>query len=155
MRFRFPVLLLLYILAMFFAQPALVLAAPVGEPVLDPPTLHSLGVYWFITEEHAHSAKVEVEYRKIGTDVWKQGQPLFRAETGPFKDEGGAKAPDNELTVFDGAKLDLRLRADSPAINAGERLPGFNDDYRGAAPDLGAYEFGAQIPHYGPRPEKQ
>jgi hypothetical protein len=68
--------------------------------------------------------------------------------------EGGTRAPDNELTVYDGAKLDLRLKAGSPAIDAGVYLPGFNDGYRGAAPDLGAYEFGTEPPHYGPRPEK-
>ena len=69
---------------------------------------------------------------------------------------GGTKAPDNELTVFDfaGAKLDLRLKSGSPAIYAGEAITGFGDDTPGAAPSLGAYEFGSVLPHYAPRPEK-
>lgn len=50
---------------------------------------------------------------------------------------------------------DLRLRAGSGAQDAGQVLPGFNDDYAGKAPDLGAYERGAPLPHYGPRPEQQ
>jgi len=48
---------------------------------------------------------------------------------------------------------DLRLRAASAAIDAGVPIPNINDGYRGAAPDLGAYEFGQDLPHYGPRPE--
>jgi hypothetical protein len=31
-------------------------------------------------------------------------------------------------------------------------LPGVNDDFTGRAPDLGAYEVGRPLPHYGPRP---
>ncbi len=39
----------------------------------------------------------------------------------------------------------------NPAIDAGILLPTINDDFTGKAPDLGAYEFGRPIPHYGPR----
>jgi hypothetical protein len=46
---------------------------------------------------------------------------------------------------------DLRLRAGSRVIDAGVVLPNINDDYTGAAPDCGAYEFGQDLPHYGPR----
>jgi hypothetical protein len=35
--------------------------------------------------------------------------------------------------------------------DAGLALPGVTDGFNGRAPDLGAYEFGAEIPHYGPR----
>jgi hypothetical protein len=31
-------------------------------------------------------------------------------------------------------------------------LPNVNDDFGGSAPDLGAYEIDAPLPHYGPRP---
>jgi len=48
---------------------------------------------------------------------------------------------------------DLRLSRDSEAIDRGVILPGINDGYKGKAPDLGAYEFGQPLPHYGPRPE--
>ena len=46
---------------------------------------------------------------------------------------------------------DLRLQPDSTAMDAGTVLPNINDDYTGATPDLGAYELGQSIPHYGPR----
>jgi len=71
---------------------------------------------------------------------------LFAAGTAP---------PGNDTTIFDGASLDLRLKAGSAAIDAGEILPGFNDGFAGKAPDLGAYELGAERPHYGIRPEKR
>jgi hypothetical protein len=67
---------------------------------------------------------------------------------------GGTQAPANELTVYDRARIDLRLSPRSPAIDAGVALPGFDDGFRGAAPDLGAYEAGADLPHYGPRPDR-
>jgi hypothetical protein len=34
----------------------------------------------------------------------------------------------------------------------GHKLPNINDDFRGAGPDMGAYEAGDPLPHYGPRP---
>jgi hypothetical protein len=39
----------------------------------------------------------------------------------------------------------------NPAIDAGTLLPTINDDFTGKAPDLGAYERGVEVPHYGPR----
>jgi hypothetical protein len=55
--------------------------------------------------------------------------------------------------VYRAEELDFRLRADSRAVDAGYRLPGINDEFTGAAPDLGAYEVGQTTPQYGPRPE--
>jgi hypothetical protein len=49
--------------------------------------------------------------------------------------------------------MDFRLKENSRAIDAGCRLPGINDDYTGNAPDLGALEYGKELPHYGPREE--
>ncbi|MBN1237373.1 MAG: hypothetical protein JXB36_02675 [Gammaproteobacteria bacterium] len=46
---------------------------------------------------------------------------------------------------------DLRLKRGSAAIDRGKVLPNVTDDYRGSAPDLGAYELGGVLPQYGPR----
>ena len=46
---------------------------------------------------------------------------------------------------------DLRLAAGSPAIDKGEVLPNVSDGFRGAAPDIGAFELEDPLPHYGPR----
>jgi hypothetical protein len=48
--------------------------------------------------------------------------------------------------------VDLRLQKGADAIDAGTELPNVTDGFRGSAPDLGAYEFEAPLPHYGPRP---
>ena len=55
-------------------------------------------------------------------------------------------------TLYKPADFDFTLRPGSAAIDAGVRLPGVNDDFTGRAPDLGAYEVGRPLPHYGPRP---
>jgi hypothetical protein len=53
--------------------------------------------------------------------------------------------------VVDVNAVDLRLREGAGAIDAGIDLPNITDGFRGRAPDLGAYEFGVPLPHYGPR----
>jgi hypothetical protein len=37
----------------------------------------------------------------------------------------------------------------NPALHRGVRLPGFNDEYRGAAPDMGAFENGLPPLRFG------
>jgi hypothetical protein len=37
-------------------------------------------------------------------------------------------------------------------VDAAVIIPNVNDDYEGAGPDIGAYEAGRPLPHYGPRP---
>jgi hypothetical protein len=64
-----------------------------------------------------------------------------------------AQAPDfgNPTRVIGQDEIDLRLRAGSAAVDAGLVLPNITDAYTGKAPDLGAYEYGKELPHYGPR----
>jgi hypothetical protein len=45
----------------------------------------------------------------------------------------------------------MTLNASCNAVDAGAVLPNINDGFTGSAPDLGAYELGASLPHYGPR----
>lgn len=66
----------------------------------------------------------------------------------------GLKPPADEKTQFDPKVNDLRLKDGSEAIDAGAVLPNLNDGFAGKAPDLGAYELGQPLPHYGPRPLK-
>lgn len=53
--------------------------------------------------------------------------------------------------VFQLNEFDFRLKAGSAAVDAGTELPGLTDEFTGSAPDLGAYEYGKPLPHYGPR----
>jgi hypothetical protein len=68
-----------------------------------------------------------------------------------------ASAPDftDPTKLVSPEQLDLRLAPRSRAIDAGVSLPGITDGFSGRAPDLGAYEQGAELPHYGPRSASQ
>jgi len=84
----------------------------------------------------------------------KQRAPVYRnavlvGRASPFA--SGIAAPGDVKTQFDCRKIDLRLKAIGAAIDAGQVLPGFNDEFTGKGPDLGAYELDAELPHYGPR----
>ncbi|MCP5145499.1 MAG: hypothetical protein H6978_11880 [Gammaproteobacteria bacterium] len=65
-----------------------------------------------------------------------------------------ARMPDfNDPTrLYKPDEVDLQLKAGAGAIDAGVALPNINDGFNGSAPDLGAYEYGQPMPHYGPRP---
>ncbi len=53
--------------------------------------------------------------------------------------------------LYSAGDFDFRLKPDAAAADAGVSLPSINDGFSGRAPDLGAYELGRAIPHYGPR----
>ena len=53
--------------------------------------------------------------------------------------------------IYFAKDLDFKLKPGGKAVDRGVRLPNVNDDFTGAAPDLGAYEVGRPIPVYGPR----
>ncbi len=53
--------------------------------------------------------------------------------------------------VYQAEDLDFRLKPGSAPIDKGVVLPNVNDGFTGAAPDLGALEAGAPVPHWGPR----
>jgi hypothetical protein len=59
--------------------------------------------------------------------------------------------PGDPRILYKADDFDFRLRPGSVAVDAGVRLPNVNDGFTGKAPDLGAYEVGQPIPHYGPR----
>jgi hypothetical protein len=67
-----------------------------------------------------------------------------------FVDAAPPDFTDPTKLVSPGA-VDLRLKPRSRAVDAGTVLPGITDGFLGRAPDLGAYEQGAELPHYGPR----
>ena len=46
----------------------------------------------------------------------------------------------------------LTLKVGCKAVDAGAPLPNLCEEFTGRAPDLGAYELGMPLPHYGPRP---
>src|SRR5438093_7935305 len=79
-----PMILFLFAISILFARGAAASngAIPMGEPVLEPPTLRSLGVYWIVRGDENRNARVGVAYRTAGRGPWRQGPPLFRVERG-------------------------------------------------------------------------
>jgi hypothetical protein len=55
------------------------------------------------------------------------------------------------IPLIDPESVDLRLKEGSVAVDAGKVIANVNEDFTGQAPDLGAYEGGTPVPHYGPR----
>ena len=46
---------------------------------------------------------------------------------------------------------DLRPKAGAKVIDKAIPIANMNDKFTGSGPDIGAYEFGQELPHYGPR----
>jgi Chondroitinase B len=67
--------------------------------------------------------------------------------------EAGFVGPADEMAHQ--PAVDFSLAAGSNAIDRALVLPGINERFLGAAPDLGAVESGCPLPVYGPRPEAQ
>jgi hypothetical protein len=65
----------------------------------------------------------------------------FTAATGQCA-HGVSAAP----AFVDEPAEDYRLEGGSPAVDRGVILPGINDGFAGTAPDLGAFELGAELP---------
>jgi hypothetical protein len=53
--------------------------------------------------------------------------------------------------LYDPEDYDFKLKEGSPALAAGLVLPTITDGFIGKSPDLGAYQSGLPLPHYGPR----
>jgi hypothetical protein len=67
----------------------------------------------------------------------------------------GLLPPADKNKTYKAEDIDARLAENSDAVDTGVVLPNFNDGFAGKAPDLGCYEFGQPLPHYGVRPEKK
>jgi len=61
--------------------------------------------------------------------------------------------PPVESVTYNSDFGDLRLKPGSVAVDSGVVLPNVNDSYTGDSPDLGCFELGKPITHYGPRDE--
>ncbi len=58
--------------------------------------------------------------------------------------------PNQRYAVYHAMDLNFALRPQSKAVDAGVVIPTVNEDFLGRAPDLGAWETGRPVPHYGP-----
>jgi hypothetical protein len=76
--------------------------------------------------------------------------PTVQIMTKSFEEFRTATGYEKHGIQFDGFS-NAAPAPDSPLIDAGMVLPNVNDDFTGKAPDIGPYEFGRPLPHYGPR----
>ncbi len=79
--------------------------------------------------------------------------PMLNATPGiaaySVKDYNFSRASEAGLVRSPG-ESDFRLRTGSPCIDRGVPIRGINDDFAGAAPDIGAHEVGRESPPSGP-----
>ncbi|MBI4057690.1 MAG: hypothetical protein HY399_09105, partial [Elusimicrobia bacterium] len=64
-----------------------------------------------------------------------------------------APEPVGAVTHYGTADFDFTLVSNAASIDRGQIIPNINDNFAGAAPDLGALERGLPPPFYGPRPQ--
>src|SRR5689334_22432112 len=70
-----------------------------GTPVLDRPTLITLGIQLPISGDDNFNGKVTVRYRKAGTATWIAALPLFRVH--PESTPNWPVAPQFAGSIFD------------------------------------------------------
>lgn len=100
---------------------------PIGEPVLEPPTLECLGVYWTVHGDDNRNARIDLDWRKAGDSTWHAGPPLLRVEKGAHHQAGKEAHPSlidvpTDGWLFAGSVLflqsdtayELRLRLSDP-----------------------------------------
>jgi len=92
----------------------------------------SLNAFAAVTGYERHGIEI------LGADAFAQ------ADAPPFPER------ENDLLIS-ADSVDLRPASGSPLIDAGVVIPGLRREYSGSAPDIGAYEYGMETPHYGPR----
>lgn len=92
------------------------------------------------------------EFRSLKTFSKNTGNELHGTELSEDIFEN-VRLPDpaDKGRIYPVEGYDFRLKGGSKAIDAGVVLPNVTDGYEGKAPDLGAFERGGEIPHYGPR----
>jgi hypothetical protein len=60
------------------AAPVLADRTTPGEVIIEPPTLHALGLEWPLSGDANRNASVTLRYRRKGTEAWRDGLPLLR-----------------------------------------------------------------------------
>jgi hypothetical protein len=89
----------------------------VGDFTTEPPTLISLGFEWKIAGDDNRNAHVDVTYRKLGEQQWRQALPMFRLQHevvpgGAPRDGGGHFYNYTAPNMFAGSILNLEPGTD-------------------------------------------
>ncbi|MCK4992399.1 MAG: hypothetical protein KAS29_18000, partial [Bacteroidales bacterium] len=116
-----------------------------------------------------YNATCTFDYNAVGTAntpfAGKIDDQYFESIEGLHRLTGGGHCVQVDMDVFEAdiefpdpvfperQPQDLRIAPGSTAADVALLLPNINDDFTGKAPDMGAYEIGKPLPHYGPRPK--
>ena len=124
-----------------------------GEPLLWEQGTTSAQLGWWTNHDYDAFGRGDQTIAEVASRLAAHGNDTGRYVNAVAIDESCF----SELNVPGEAPLPVPeqkvgLVAGCPAVDAGEVLPGINDDFIGSAPDMGAYELGGLEPHYGPRP---
>ena len=94
-----------------------------GAPELDRPTLTALGIKLPVSGDDNHNASVAVQYRRAGTEAWRQALPLYRVR--PETVRGWNVEPQFSGSIFDlrpGVSYEIELRITDPDENVDQTL---------------------------------
>lgn len=129
---------------------------PAGETVNDVVTRDNLFIGTRAPALHTTGTMVRCFFDRDGYGgaggpgaPYAPGGAVIVASRGNFA--SGLEPPGNPERRQPSATVDLRLQPRSRAVDAGVRVPNFNDAFTGKGPDLGCCEIGEPLPHYGPR----
>ena len=92
-------------------------------------TFQTLSDFAAATDQEAHSLEVDF-------DIFERLAP---------------PNPDQRHAVYHAMDLNFTLKPTSKVVDAGVVIPTVSEVFTGKAPDFGALEVGAPVPHYGPR----
>lgn len=136
---------------LFVANPSDGYAVRWDTPSVDPTTILDYDGYY-------PDGKFEFGYSNVGNDKTYSNFAAVQA-TGVLEPHGllvgqsnfasGRATPAQYQPLL--PPPDVTLASNSLAIDKGTVLTGITDGFKGAAPDLGAYELGCPVPSYGPR----
>jgi len=77
---------------------------PADGVLWDPPTLHCIGVRWFVNEAEYPLASIAVTYRRVGETNWRRAMPLFRVEPDALLED---RRPPEGTTLYAGSIFNL------------------------------------------------
>ena len=102
-------------------------------------------------EGGGHPVEVDMDYDNLWVDLFQSGAYYLGLSPGDRTYSLQEVQNDYGLEIHgmsvlpaygDPSQSDFSVPADSPLVDAGLLIPGINDDFTGAAPDIGAYEYG-------------
>lgn len=121
------------------------------KPYFAVPIYECIGVYYRSEDR----GDCQVEYRNAEGGEWRESLGLvYDPRDKEYRGSLVGLEPDTPYDIrltCGGEITDPVVTVSNPIVDSGVRIPGFNDDYAGKAPDLGAFELGRPPLRFGRR----